>query len=210
VPVVDADRSQTRKATAAAISLGNTWRPSGMERLTSARASSALFAGSLSCSSSRCVRSVAVMPGDTALMRTLCGASSLEAFANEVVDQAYRLGYVYPDPNPRTGQPFTIEEIERTMPIETKLCGALPTITKTRSPKGTALWQRFGHLRKIRHIIVHPKPAQLVQTSPDVNRAWKLLTDASFRNFAIDAKALMMHYCAEGAHAARWLHKCPF
>lgn len=136
--------------------------------------------------------------------------TAIEAFANEMIEEAYKNGYVYSSKNPKTDAPYTLEEIERYMELETKLCGVLTEIAKVKTPKGTAPWQRFGQMRKIRHFIIHPKQADKIQVAPESKVLWKMLTDSQFRDFASDAKALMMHYAADGAHPARWLFKCPF
>ena len=137
--------------------------------------------------------------------------TAIEAFTNEIIEEAYtKASYTYSEPNPKTGTAYTLEEIERYMDLETKLCGVLPEITKIKNPKGTAVWQTFGQMRKIRHFIIHPKLADKIQSSPDAQVLWKMLTDSAFRNFAVGAKDLMMHYAGAGAHPARWLFKCPF
>jgi len=137
--------------------------------------------------------------------------TAIEAFSNEIIEEAYtKSGYTYSKLNPKSSNPYTLEEIERYVDIESKLCGVLPEITKAKNPKGTVIWQNFGHLRKIRHFIIHPKLADKIQVSPEAKALWKMLTDSTFRNFALDAKALMTHYAGGGAHPARWLFKCPF
>ncbi len=137
--------------------------------------------------------------------------TAIEAFANEMIEEAYtKKNYSYSDPNPDTGKPYTLDEIERWMPLETKLCGVLPEIAAVKRPKGTVLWQYFAQIRKIRHYVIHPKLPDRIQHAPDAEVLWKMLTDSKFRDFAIDAKALMMHYAGNGSHSARWLFKCPF
>jgi hypothetical protein len=137
--------------------------------------------------------------------------TAVEAFANEMIEEAYtKKSFVYSDPNPQTGSSFTLEEIERHMPLETKLCGVLPEISSVRSPRGTLMWQRYAHMRKIRHFVIHPKLPDRVQHSPEADVLWKMLAEAEFRDFAVDARELMMHYAGNGSHPARWLFKCPF
>lgn len=136
--------------------------------------------------------------------------TAIEAFANEMIEEAYKNGYVYSLKNPKTDALYKLEEIERYMELETKLCSVLTEIAKVKSPKGMASWQRFGQMRKIRHFIIHPKQTDKIQVTPESKVLWKMLMDAQFRDFASDAKDLMMHYASAGAHPARWLFKCPF
>ncbi len=137
--------------------------------------------------------------------------TAVEAFANEMIEEAFmKKSFAYSDTNPNTGNPYTLEEIERRMPLEVKLCGVLPEIAGVKSPRGTLLWQRYAHMKTIRQFVIHPKLPDRVQHAPEAEVLWKKLTEAEFRDFAVDAKALMMYYAANGSHAARWLFKCPF
>lgn len=135
--------------------------------------------------------------------------TALEAFANEVIEGAYtQQGYIYKIPAKEAG--YGLDEIERHTSLEEKLCSILPEIANVKTPKGSIHWQRFGHLRRIRHFIIHPKLPDKIQVSPRAKVLWKLLVDATFRNFAEDAREFMLYYAANGTHPARWLHKWPF
>jgi hypothetical protein len=136
--------------------------------------------------------------------------TALEAFANEALAFAYtHKKWVYSVTNPKDGQPFSLEAIERHMALDDKLCGALPEFFSVKSlRKVNGLWQRYSHLKRVRHFIVHPKLT--VQKSPKERSLWKMLADSTFRDFASDSKAIMMHFAGEGSYTARWLHRCPF
>ena len=77
-PVIEAMRSETIRAAIAAISSGCVIRCSGMRSSRYFAHFLELFAGGHLGLEPRSLRSVSVVPGEIALMRTLCGASSFE------------------------------------------------------------------------------------------------------------------------------------
>lgn len=136
--------------------------------------------------------------------------TSIEAFANEVIEEAYvKQAYTYSVLHPKTGVVYVLEEIQRYMSLDEKLTGVLPEICNVKTIRGGALWQRYRALTKTRHFIIHPKLADTIQKAPDDEVLWKRLSDSKYRDYAKDAKDIMMHYASNGSHAARWLFKCP-
>jgi len=136
--------------------------------------------------------------------------TAIEAFCNEVIGEAYsKKAYVYEQPSPKHNGPYTLEEIERYLSLSDKLNGVLPEVCGVKALRKSKHWASFRQLQTIRHFIIHPKLAERIQASPRERALWKMLSDASFHDYARDAKAIMMHYASNGSHPARWLHKCP-
>lgn len=137
--------------------------------------------------------------------------TALEAFANEVMEEAYgKHGYVYSQPK-KDGSQYSISDIERYLSLAEKLNGVLPEICGVKPVKqNSVLWPRFRHLETIRHFVVHPKLPDRIQSNPKAPVLWKKLSDDTFRDFSLVAKDVMMHFAGNGQHQARWLFRCPF
>jgi len=111
--------------------------------------------------------------------------TAIEAFSNEALTFAYtHKKWVYSRINPGDGDAlYTLDDIQRFMSLDDKLCGPLPEFFGVKSlKKNDALWQTFKHMTRIRHFIAHPKLE--VQKSPKERTLWKLLVDTTFRDFA--------------------------
>jgi hypothetical protein len=139
--------------------------------------------------------------------------TALEAFANEVIANAYGRGYTYGETN-ATGAnvPLTLEDVERRAPLDLKLNTILPQIFSVRSPKGTYNWENFKRLKKIRDRIVHNKQIDRLQSMTKDETLWRFLTDSDFKNFPLHAKGIIAYFwqTIDGDRTARWYEKMPW
>lgn len=157
-----------------------------------------------------------VAPDDERLFRILearmahvvFSYTAIESFTNEMLFSLTHHGFRYSIPNRKTGQPYTLNELDH-LSLATRLSAVMPEATGKRSPKkDNALWQSFSQLKRIRHFVIHSKVPDLIQPTPAADLLWKMLVDKQFRNFANVAKQMIMHFANE--QTGRWVFKCPW
>lgn len=99
--------------------------------------------------------------------------TALEAFANEMIPKDYvwrQSGKNRPD-----GEEFDKEQIERSLPLDTKLGDILPKVLNCASPKGTRAWERYVELKRVRHRLIHLKDRDRHGSNPDADTVWGAL-----------------------------------
>lgn len=136
--------------------------------------------------------------------------TALEAFANEVIAEAYDRGtYRYTRRFKKQMQTMSLIDVERHTSLDDKLDIILPAILCVKSPRGGLRWQLYLNLKELRDRIIHCKKQDRGSTSPGDMTLWEKLADDNFRDFADDAKVIIDHYWAsQGQH--RWYRKWPF
>lgn len=138
--------------------------------------------------------------------------TALEAFVNEELSD----DYVYEREEKSQGGVYVVrhfdkEQIERRLSLSEKLARVLPKAKDGPSPKGTAIWEGFVHLRRLRDRIVHMKSEDRRRSQghdkyPD--SVWRDLLDPNLRNYPVDAKAIILFFKHDDE--AHWLKHCPF
>lgn len=142
--------------------------------------------------------------------------TSLECFANEWIPAW--LTYRKSD---RNGDHKVIgkEEMERVLPLSSKLDHVLPSVFRVKSPKGEQVWESFVKLEKLRNRVVHMKQADREACDDSADSVWRRLftLPAPYTT----AKRIVNWYMADAPRVPglaydqyrpvmpRWFFECP-
>jgi hypothetical protein len=63
-------------------------------------------------------------------------------------------------------------QVERHINLDDKISIILPSILEVKTPKGTAVWQEYIQLKKLRDRIIHMKSDDRKSTGPEENTIW--------------------------------------
>jgi len=125
---------------------------------------------------------------------------ALEAFANEMLpdEHTYRIDRK----DGRCAEIYNKTQIERWLPLDTKLGAILPAVLSRSSPKGTSVWQAYKKLRDARDRVIHMKTADRTDAGPDDDTIWGTLIGIAPPH--VTAKAMIDHFLSEQVIAPRW------
>jgi hypothetical protein len=131
--------------------------------------------------------------------------SAIEAFANETIpdDHKHELE--------RDGKMEILAkaEIERRVGLDEKLHTILPAALSMPSPKGTATWERYRVLKKLRDRLVHLKSEDRRKSGPEEETVWGILLRMHGRAWCDDAHTVI-GYFEPAVRNRRWFGKYPF
>jgi len=100
--------------------------------------------------------------------------AALEAFANEMLPEDFVFNAVRNDQ--RCTESYSKPQIERFLPLDTKLGKVLPCALACPSPREEKLWEKYKRLRKMRDRTVHMKSADRLDSGPEVDTVWNALS----------------------------------
>ena len=63
-------------------------------------------------------------------------------------------------------------QVERHINLDDKISIIFPSILEVKTPKGTAVWQEYIQLKKLRDRIIHMKSDDRKSTGPEENTIW--------------------------------------
>lgn len=125
---------------------------------------------------------------------------AIEAFANQVIARELNQSL---EVNCRgKKQLLTPEQLERQLATGEKLAQVLPIVRSVKSPKGTALWERFNELELARDSTIHLKVKDQYAKSKE-SLFFQMLT-ATTTDFPGIAADVVSHYFKPGTEP-RWL-----
>jgi len=125
---------------------------------------------------------------------------AIEAFANHVI--ARELNQPTEVIRKKKKEILTPEQLERQLRTGEKLCEVLPLIRSVKSPKGTALWERFKQLEVARDSTVHLKLKDQYAKSKEA--LFLQMLSAKTKDFPSTAADVIRHYFKADAEP-RWL-----
>ena len=141
------------------------------------------------------------------IMNIVFSFTALESFANISIPDNFKFMHIDRKGGPAI--PFDKEMIERNLSLDVKLDKILPTIFKVKTPKGTALWQKYKTLKKLRDRLIHLKSQDTKSGGPESKTIWGELMKYRDYNFANDAHQLIGHYFVK-THKPRWFRLYPY
>lgn len=129
------------------------------------------------------------------ILSVFAAYTSLECFANEWIPPWVNFRKV-----DRKGEHRILdkEEMERHLPLKTKLDYVLPRVFKVESPKGNQLWESFVKLEAARNRVVHMKQADRESADVGIDTVWKMLFQLHAPH--LTAKGLVDWYMADAQH----------
>ncbi len=104
-------------------------------------------------------------------LAVLTAYTALECFANEWIPEWVTFPKRYRSGHKVLGK----EEMERELPLNSKLDQVLPLVFQVKSPKGHQLWEAFVKLESTRNRVVHMKHADREPSERSVDTVWKRL-----------------------------------
>jgi len=124
--------------------------------------------------------------------------TSLEAFANEIIPDDYE--YACNRKSKVILEIMDKKEIERWKSLDEKLKTIIPEVLEITSPAGTACWQGYVNLKRIRDRIIHMKNEDRKSSGIDTPTLWHDLF--KIRSPFIQAKDIIdfyvkHHYCPD-------------
>jgi hypothetical protein len=133
--------------------------------------------------------------------------TALEAFANEVIENAYGKGFRYA-PTLRSGLTvsYDLESIERKLSLEEKIASVIPAALAVNSPKGRTPYNRFKRLKDLRDRIIHLKGRDRIYSNDKT--FWRELMSAKSADFAIQAYDIIAFFFNQiPGEVPRWFAK---
>jgi hypothetical protein len=140
-----------------------------------------------------------------AMAAVIFAFTSLEAFANKEIPDTH----VYHEKRDGILIPLLKDDIEQRVSLSTKLDAILPDIFGVPSPKGSALWDEFVKIRKLRDRIIHMKAADTRDRVTDKNSIWRSLFRHDLPCFADGVRRMMSHFYSQPGRRPRWFEKIP-
>jgi hypothetical protein len=142
--------------------------------------------------------------------------TALEAFSNQMVPDDFVFRHIRQDK--KCEESYTKEQIERHISLDTKFAEVLPTITGQQFEKGTALWNEYVGLRKIRDRIIHVKSDDLGVRDMTGKSIWADLLERRSVDSSLIAHGVIKHFpqnrdISESPVAGgrnRWIDHFPF
>jgi hypothetical protein len=124
------------------------------------------------------------------LVEIIMALTAIEAFANETIPDDMELEV----PTKGKVKKMNKVQMERELPLETKLNVVLPKSCGVPSLSKTELWVRFEKLKSLRNRLIHPKAGDRRDQGPADPSVWKDLVASLRDNFAGDAHAIIGHF----------------
>jgi len=131
--------------------------------------------------------------------------TSLEAYANSLIPEGAVYRRIKSDK--RCVEEYTRDQIERHLNLDEKFDQILPQLLQRPSPKGTALWEKYVRLQKVRDRFVHLKPADWMKgkEADAASTIWTDLMRPDVPFFYKTAIQIMQHFVV--GEVPRWLSK---
>jgi len=131
--------------------------------------------------------------------------TALEAYANERIPDDFTFQCERSDK--RHTEVYSKDQIERNLSLERKLHEVLPGLLSIKSPKGTALWERFIRLKELRDDLIHLKSSDWRSSMPEeaASNVWARLLDPAVPDSPTTAVQIMAYYAE--SKVPRWLRK---
>lgn len=136
--------------------------------------------------------------------------TSLESFANEVIEHAYGvIGFRYePVMKGELSVSYDLEHVEYKLQLDEKLGAIVPSALSVKSPRGRTEWNQFQRLKDLRNRIIHYKGRD---RGPSQDKTlWRELLSDKSSNFALQAYTLIaFFYDQTPTIAPRWFCRYP-
>lgn len=135
----------------------------------------------------------------------VCAFIALEAFANEMVpdDHTHEIDRA----GSHCTRIYSKPQIERWLPLDTKLGDILPAVLSRPSPKGKRVWQAYTQLRDARDRVIHMKTNDRKSANPDDDTIWRTLIGIAAPH--VTAKAMIDHFLTGRVTMPRWATRFP-
>jgi hypothetical protein len=133
--------------------------------------------------------------------------TAIEAFANEVINDFIPDSFVYTFQK-KDGQleQLSKSDIERRIELDQKLHSVLPQGLSLASPKGTAVWQHYQEIKKMRNRIIHLKAVDRNRSGPEEEGLWGDMLRSYSVPYCDYAYAIIGHY-NPAAENRRWFQR---
>lgn len=118
--------------------------------------------------------------------------TALEAYSNQIIPDDYEYSRTRQDG--KCTEIFDKVQIERNLPLETKLADILPEITGSKFAKGSSLWNDYAKLKRSRDRIIHVKSLDLGIKDAKAGNIWAELLDHKDIDFSIIAHKIIKHF----------------
>lgn len=135
--------------------------------------------------------------------------TAIETYTNYLIPDNYEFKKLREDK--KCIEIYNKEEIEKNIKLDIKIGEILPEVLGITSFKGTALWEEYLDLKKIRDRIIHLKSidTEYQRTGDPYNHLWNdLINSGELINYTIKAKKIIEYFLVD--KKPRWLTKCPF
>jgi hypothetical protein len=131
--------------------------------------------------------------------------SALEAFANETIPEDYI--WTRPAGGKQRQKGYDRREIERFLPLDTKLGDILPTILAAGNPRDTETWVRYLELKETRDRLIHLKDRDRHGSGPDADTVWGALVGMAAPHTT--SLALIDFLLENASQRPHWRQLCP-
>jgi hypothetical protein len=132
--------------------------------------------------------------------------TALEAFANEMIPENHI--WTKPANGKRRQKRYDKGEIERSLPLDTKLGDILPAVLASGSPRGTEIWECYLALKGTRDRLIHLKAQDRHGSGPDAETVWGVLVAMPPPHMT--SLALIDFLLGDANQRPHWRQLCPF
>ncbi|MCX6096763.1 MAG: hypothetical protein NT125_08690 [Candidatus Bipolaricaulota bacterium] len=132
--------------------------------------------------------------------------TALEAFANEMIPKNHI--WTKPASGKQRQKRYAKEEIERSLPLDTKLGDVLPAVLASDNPRGTEVWERYLELKGARDRLIHLKDQDRRGSGPDADTVWGVLVSIPAPHRT--SLALIDFLLGEASQRPHWRQLYPF
>ncbi len=136
--------------------------------------------------------------------------TAIEAFANEVINNFIPDPFIY-TLQKKDGQPEQLSksDIERRIELDQKLHSVLPQGLSLASPRGTAVWQHYQEIKKMRNRVIHLKAVDRNRSGPEEESLWGDMLRSYSVPYCDYAYAIIGHY-KPATENRRWFQRYPY
>ena len=131
--------------------------------------------------------------------------TALEAFANASIPE----DFTYTISKKRCSEMYDRGQIERFLNLNVKLGDVLPLVFGIKTPRGTAVWEPYIELQRLRDRIIHLKSEEGIFVDEEEEPIWGALLKRPVPHLAPVAKNMVGYFVESQERAPRWYKKYP-